>query len=390
VASVSNNPTDVIIVAMADSIHTARWIAQFSHQDISILLFPSTPHRRIHKGIRELMSGDQKMQLRMAPLMRFMALPLTLSDSILKTRLRSSYIRFLIRKQHPRIVHGLETQHGGYLIAESISGLNEVPNIFLSLWGSDLVWFARFENHRRKISEILAKVNCLGVECLRDVGLAKSLGFTGDLLPVVPASGGIDLKLIDELGPFIETSRRNKIMVKGYSGFVGKSITALRALEAMSDELYSYEINIYSASLKTMWYSRRLVRTSGLNLICHKKHSLTHNAVLRLFAQSRLSLSVSLSDGFSGSLRESMATGCFPIESSNSCGSEWSNDGESSLFVNPVDINEIVSAIRLVISDDLLVNSAAVANRKIVENKISSTSIEKFLSSYYLDNSRRG
>ncbi len=112
---------------MADSIHTARWITQFSDQNISILLFPSTPHRRIHQGIKDLIGGNQKMQVTLAPTMRFSALPLTLSDTILRTQFRSSYLRFLIRKYHPQIIHGLETQHGGYLIANSIIGLDQIP-----------------------------------------------------------------------------------------------------------------------------------------------------------------------------------------------------------------------------------------------------------------------
>jgi hypothetical protein len=380
---------DLIIVAMADSIHTARWITQFSDQNISILLFPSTPHRRIHQGIKDLIGGKQKMQVTLAPSMRFLALPLTLSDTILRTKFRSSYLRFLIRKYRPQIIHGLETQHGGYLIANSIIGLDQIPLIFLSIWGSDLVWFGKFKKHRRKITEILTKVDYLGVECLRDVEMAKSLGFNGKLLPVIPASGGINIESIDELGPFMQTSRRHRIMVKGYSGFVGRSITALNALEMLSNELKSYEIHIYSASFKTMWRARHTIRTNGLNIICHKKHSLSHSAVISLFGESRLSLSVSLSDGFSGSLRESMATGCFPIESMNSCGSEWTDSGKSALFINPLEIDEIVTAIRSVLTDDSLVDSAAVTNREIVEGRFSSKSVEKLLSSYYVSENRR-
>lgn len=330
------------------------------------------------------------MQLKLAPMMRFLALPLTLLDATLKTKFRSNYLRVLIRNNNPHIIHGLETQHGGYLIADSIIGLPNKPQIYLSIWGSDLVWFAKFKKHRKKISIILNNVDFLGVECLRDIELARSLGFDGELLPIIPASGGLNLKLIDCLGPFIETSRRRKIMVKGYSGFVGRSKTALRALAILSGELKTYEIHVYSASLNTIWHSRRLARASGLNIVCHKKHSLTHSAVLKMFGESRLSISISLSDGFSGSLRESMATGCFPIESINSCGSEWANDGESSLFVNPMDINGIVSAIRLAITKDSLVDSAAIINRKIVESRISSRSVGKFLSSYYLNGSSHG
>ena len=43
----------ILIVAMADSVHTARWLRQFDSDEIEFVLFPSTPHRRIHSLIGE-------------------------------------------------------------------------------------------------------------------------------------------------------------------------------------------------------------------------------------------------------------------------------------------------------------------------------------------------
>jgi hypothetical protein len=44
----------------------------------------------------------------------------------------------------------------------------------------------------------------------------------------------------------------------------------------------------------------------------------------------------------------------------------------------------------LAITNDSLVDSAAIINRKIVESRISSRSVDKFLSSYYLNGSSHG
>ncbi len=375
--------TDVVLVAMADSIHTARWIAQFSNQSISILLFPSTPHRRVHKGIKDLLIGDQKMKLEFAPKMRALALPLALIDTVFHLGIRSTYIRYLIRKQKPRIVHGLETQHAGYLISDSIRSEVSKPQIFLSLWGSDLFWFEKFKKHKNKIIEVLSMVDFLGAECRRDIDLARSLGFRGKLLPVVPASGGIDLGSIDRLGTYSIPSSRSKIMIKGYSGFVGRSLTALNAISDLSNELKEFEIHVYSASWRTIWHTQRLRRTQRLNIICHKKHSLSHSEIIGLLGKSRISISISLSDGFPGSLRESMATGCFPVESQNSCGSEWAVQNESAFFVDPLNPREISDAIRKALRDDSLVNSAAEINRAITEERVSTSKINKLVNDYY-------
>jgi glycosyltransferase involved in cell wall biosynthesis len=378
----------LIVVAMADSIHTARWLRQFSDQNISIILFPSTPHRRIHKEIKDIINGGQVLRLELAPLMRILSLPLSLLDTVLRSKLRCHYLKYLIQRWKPQIVHGLETQHAGYLISDSITKMHKAPQFYLSIWGSDLVWFGKFAKHRKRIAQTLTKVDFLGVECLRDIELAKLYGFNGTVLPVIPASGGLNLDLIDELGPFSQPSRRKKIMVKGYSGFVGRSLTALKALESMPNDLFGFEIHIYSASFKTIRHARRLAKRTGLEIKCHKKHSLSHASVLSLFGESRFSISVSLSDGFPGSLRESMSTGCFPIESNNSCGFEWINEGNSALFVNPLVFDEVVASIKKAISDDTLVDAAAITNRSLIEDKASVSSISRLVSSYYSVNSK--
>ena len=379
----SGESVDVVIVAMADSIHTSRWIAQFSNQQISILLFPSSPHRRIHKDIKNLLNGDQVMNLTMAPMMKPLALPLVIIDTVFRSKIRATYLKYLIRKRKPRIIHGLETQHAGYLLSDAISKIKDAPIVYLSLWGSDLYWFGKFKKHHHRISQIMKKVDYLGVECKRDIGLASSFGFTGCLLPIVPASGGIDLESFDHFGSFIQSSERLKIMVKGYSGFVGKSLTSLRALGILSDELSKYEIIIYSASRKTVRHARRLMHKRGLNIVCYKKHALEHSKVISLLHESRLSISLSLSDGFSGSLRESMATGCFPVESINSCGSEWAVDGKTAFFVDPLNTEEIVEAVQIALRDDALVDAASTINREIIANRVSIAAVNEKMVSYY-------
>jgi hypothetical protein len=51
----------IFVVAMADSIHTARWLTQFADQELSIVLFPSTPHRRVHPVIKELVKNNNSI-----------------------------------------------------------------------------------------------------------------------------------------------------------------------------------------------------------------------------------------------------------------------------------------------------------------------------------------
>lgn len=374
----------ILIVAMADSIHTARWLIQFKDQDLSVVIFPSGPHRRIHPLLKALVVGDQTMKVAIVPMMRALSLPLYAADNFLPIGFRSSYLRHVIVRFRPEIVHALETQHSGYLVLQALAKLTNRPEFRLSLWGSDLVWFSRFRRHRRRLRNVLSKVDQLSIECQRDLPIARSLGFNGKVLPVLPASGGIDLS--DSLNSF-ETSaphHRRKIIVKGYSGFVGRAPTALRALEVLADQARQYDIHIYSASVKTAWLARRLAKRTGMTIISHPKHSLSHDEVMSLFQQSRLSISISLSDGFPGSLREAMVAGCFPIESVNSCGNEWTIPQQTALFVDPLNDAEIVAAIQKALTDDTLVDVAAKLNWELAQSRFSASSMKNIIDSYYV------
>lgn len=376
----------VFVVAMADSIHTARWLAQFADQDLSIVLFPSSPHRRVHPVIKELARNDSnKLHLRIAPWMRQLALPLWLVDRCTPLQTRSRILKHLIEKYKPAVLHGMETQNAGYLIAETMPHLLFVPKVYLSIWGSDLFWFQQFQNHRAKIRSILSSTDALGTECQRDVELARSFGFKGRLLPTVPASGGIDLDNVVKFTNLVPPSRRTKIMVKGYSGFVGRSLTALEALEQIDTELTAFEVHVYSASVRTRWRARRIQKRSQLRIVLHKKHALSHEKVISMLGDSRLSISISLSDGFPGSLREAMITGCFPIESKFSCGSEWAATGKSALFVDPRNVSEIVSAIRLALTDDVLVDNAVKTNFRLAIDGFSRSAVSRKIGNYYLE-----
>ena len=379
-----------MVVAMADSIHTARWLAQFQNQDLFVRVFPSGPHRRIHPQLRSLIGGSHQMRVELAPKMTLLALPLFLVDLLIPAKVRARYLKRQIRHWRPDVVHALETQHAGYLVADAVSYLSSKPEFRLSIWGSDLIWFGTFRQHKARLQRTLALVDSLSVECERDIQIAHTLGFRGEVLRTIPASGGLDLSRVESSGHGSRPSTRRVIVVKGYSGFVGRSLTAIRALETLANELSDYEIHVYSASLKTVNYARRAKKKSGLRLVCHRKHTMSHDEVIELFRRARISISISLSDGFPGSLREAMVSGCFPIESKNSCGYEWAISGRSAIFVDPENETEICAAIKKVLSSDLLVDTAATLNLKLAETRFSSVALKSVVESYYLGKIQRG
>jgi hypothetical protein len=72
---------------MYDSIHSARWLSQFQDQDIEFLLFPSSPHRRVHKNLKALVLGSTKASYKLFPLSKLFGLQTSLSITGLGQRL---------------------------------------------------------------------------------------------------------------------------------------------------------------------------------------------------------------------------------------------------------------------------------------------------------------
>jgi glycosyltransferase involved in cell wall biosynthesis len=234
--------------------------------------------------------------------------------------------------------------------------------VFITNWGSDIYWFQQFPKHRKKIIELLNIASFYSAECHRDIDIVKRLGFRGKTMPVIPNSGGINLEEIpkDSLPP----SQRKKVMIKGYTGFVGQALAALKACELASTSLRGYEVVIYSASIKSRIRALKLQYINHLDVTILKKRT-PHREILKHFAESRIYIGISLSDGISTSLLEAMAAGCFPIQTNTSCADEWINEKTGTLSTTePYLIAQ--ELIRALFSDDL-VDVAARLNTETIE-----------------------
>ena len=377
----------VLVVAMLDSIHTARWLKLFSQNDIDFVLFPSTPNRRIHSQIKLLINTNGRSTYQIVPGMRTLALPLGIADLFLGNRIRAKILQMLINKSQIDfdVVHAHETQHAGYLTSIAIRKLNKKPKIFLSIWGSDLYWFGQFKKHRIKIRTLLEKIDQIILECERDIKFAYKLGYNGTKPILVSASGGFDAIEIDLGLRSPPPSERNVVLVKGYTGFVGRADLALKAIESISSELTDFKIIVYSTDVRTRQIIRQLRRTTNLRITSFKKHQLDHSSMLALFRESRIHIGISESDGMPGSLREAMLNGCISIQTSTSCGDEWIKHLKTGFLVSVKNHYEIIEAIRIALMDLELRDRAAEENRIIAMNHLAGNTIERKLKSLYLN-----
>lgn len=370
----------ILIIGMADSVHLARWLFQFSNQDIDFVVFPSSPHRRIHPILRDLISEtNSAMTVRILPTsMQWLALPLSALDIPFGNWFRAQLLRGLLRKDSFDLIHILELQHAGYLLLATKFS-SELPKVFITNWGSDIYWYEKFPRHKAKVIQLLQIASFYSAECQRDIEIVRRLGYTGITMPVIPNSGGINLdKIPANPSP---PSQRKKIMIKGYTGFVGQAIIALKACEAAAKYLPGFELVIYSASWKSRIRALKLKHVHKIQVTILKKRT-PHSEMLRYFSEARIYIGISLSDGISTSLLEAMATGCYPIQTSTSCANEWLSRDSGSVV--PADSVESVSSelMKALLSDSLVDNSAF-KNTNVIREKANDQYIRSISQKFY-------
>ena len=374
----------ILLVAMQSSVHTARWVNQIVDQGWKVFIFSSANAEPMHpdiNGVFQVYSFPEQLQVFLNGMgLRFMA---WLTGRLLQywdTRypgLRVSRLERVIRKLRPDLIHSLEIQNAGYLTLEA-KRLSQkyFPKWIVTNWGSDIFLFGRLQAHRSRIQEVLANCNYYSCECQRDVKLAHEFGFSGTVLPIFPNTGGFELRQAEKMRQMIPPSARKTIMLKGYQHWSGRALFGLRALERCKDILNEYTIIIYSAPPEVQVAAELFTYRTGIATRIVAQGT-PHHEMLALHAMARVSVGLSISDAISTSLLEAMVMGSFPIQSCTACADEWLQHGLSGLIVPPEDTDVIETAIRTALSDDLLVDRAAVLNWQVVTDRLDASFLKQ-------------
>jgi len=367
-------------VAMANSVHTARWINQLTDQGWDIHLFP-VEDCDIHPSLRNLTlhncfgnrpsGADQSVRVVESwPFHKGAGLARRIVKRFAPAYVdRAKYLAHTIRRFKPDIVHSLEIQHAGYITMTAREHLGgRFPKWIVTNWGSDIFLFGRLPEHVDKIKAVLSACDYYDCECHRDVAIGRAFGFKGEVLPVLPNTGGFDLnrmQLLRQIGP---TSARRLILLKGYQGWAGRALVGLRAIALSADVLNGYCVAVYLAGEDVRIAAALVNHTTGIPIEIIP-HSL-HEDMLRLHGRARVSIGLSIGDAASTSMLEAMVMGSFPIQSNTSCADEWIVNGKSGFIVPPEDPEPIAAAIRRAVEDDALVNSAAELNAQTARERL--------------------
>lgn len=378
----SGMPVKVLVVGMMDSVHLARWLSQFKQESIEFFLFPSSPHRRVHETVTELLQGNSVASFKtISPLWLFGA-PAWIADKVLRNKLRSSILRLILRSFQPNVIHALELQNAGYIVERCLSGTRErYPElrIIVTNYGSDIFWFSKYPKHRERLVSLLALADAYSCECHRDVQLARELGFSGQVMPVAPNAGGFSEAYLSR--SLVDLGNRKAIAVKGYEGWVGRAITALEGLEDIASMLTGYKIVIYSCNRATMRKARKMRKETSLDIEVWGKGQLTHKQMLQLFSNSIVYVGISESDGISTSLLEAMASGAIPVQTSSACCDEWfDSSGVKVNEISPTAIGRaILRAIDLAHDPRNALKNRATIFERAHEEKVRSAALQYYL-----------
>ena len=374
-AESQRNVQKVLVVCMFDSIHSARWLSQFSgDQNVEILLFPSKKFRRLNSEFSSILKQNSNIRLprfeRLIPrfllgyysYLRYEALPKKLfsNQNYLRTRaLKRIYVAYL-----PNIIHALEIQGAGYLVSDMLKYSMRPDKAIITNWGSDIYYFGKEESERLRIIECLNYFSHYSAECQRDYEMALSLDFKGSLLPCMPNGGGIDLSQIES--PTLLSSARNLLLVKAYGGTFGLgqisieiSKNVLRTLEKSKVFFYSVTDDLIAQvkDLEDLFPDR--VEYSTV------RKGLSHDSLIEKFKAARCYLGMSRSDGISTSFLEALTYGAFPIQTDTSCAAEWIDLGAIGYVANSKDVALIMDKIQAVFLNNDLVDFAQSVNNEI-------------------------
>ena len=405
----------ILFVAMAYSVHTARYIDQIADQGWDLHLVCSRDSGRVHPLLRgvtvhhsayhvDAHHPDFNPHVKQRGVLGFnvpllnhrLHRPLDILARGIRRALRTyrptyqvANLARLIRDLRPDFIHALEFQAAGYLTLEARDHLlaqgDDFPVFIATNWGSDLYYFRHLDEHKARITRLLEAIDIYDCECERDIDLAHELGLkTSHTWTPTPNAGGFDFDRLARLRSPRSPSARKIIMLKGYQTRFGRALFALRAIRQCEDAIRAggYRVVIFGTMPDVDLAAQVLRDQTGLDIEILPP-DLPHTDILHWFGQARTSIGVSMSDAASISMLEAMVMGAFPIQSYTACADEWFTHGETGLIVDPEDPNDIEAALRRAITDDALVNAAAEHNLATARARLDREQIKRIIIDQY-------
>lgn len=366
---------------MSNSSHLQRWVRMISGQDLTILIFPVLQLRGRYRAVFPeislegasedlppgvfVLSTDEVRSANAAAIdLKWHYAPKTHHFVDLDALASADQLATAVARFKPHLLHSMETQLAGYLVAECVRRAGKAFPWIHSTWGSDLALYSLLRGHEPRLRKVFRQIDLHLADCPRDHALAQRYGYSGPTVPTIPSSGGVN---IGELSRWAiqKPSARRRLVIKGYHNWAGRNLLALSALKLIESELDGYEIIILNADPSLREWAGILSNRTSLKVqaIARTDDELD---VVKVLADARAQISLSISDGLPTMVLEAMSVGAFPIQSRAGCASDLFEHGVGGFAVPVNNTRAIADAISRVIRDDALVDSAADRNLSVV------------------------
>ncbi len=313
------------------------------------------------------------------------ALGITRLINIFNERHFQQQLEKQIQKIRPDVVHSFVMYLGG---VPALPVMKKYPRIkwIYSAWGSDMFFYQKKAEYLADMKKTLPYINYMFADCHRDYSIAKEHGFKGKLLGVYPGGGGFDFESFDRL--IRNQENRNIILIKGYQGLHGKSISVLKAILNLKNNLKDYRIIIFGSAPEVFKFVEGSSLREFKNLEIYGK--LPYYNLMKLMGQSFIYIGNSSSDGMPNTLLEAIIMGAFPIQSNpGGATAEIIKDGKNGLLIeNPKDSNAISEILLKAINSPELRKSAMFYNNTFLKPNLERENIKKrVLAKYaYIEN----
>ena len=374
----------ILFVAFPESIHTHRWVSQIENNNFKIALFPSLINHKLNENFNQIIVFEpfyltnyfdsQPGNIYISPYFNF--LKKFQSFKILKRIIYLFVRKFLkknladelnkvIQKFNPDIIHSLETQHSGYLVAEAkYKSTTKFPYWVHSTWGIDLHYFGTKEKHINLIKNCLSRIDHLIVEGNRDLDLARLFGYKKEISIFPSVGGGFHIFPLTSQ----KTSGRKVILIKGLQDECRNAICSLHAVEDNIQYLKDYKIFVYSAENLIIKYVNEIKDRTKLDI--EILEYLDYKSMNELVKTARISMCTNFTDGVPNSMIEAMIYGAFPIQSDTSMANEWIINNLTGMIIPANNRKDAAEALRCALLNDNMVNSAAIINNKKVKENL--------------------
>ena len=358
----------MLVIGMSHSVHLQKWLSHIERDRFEIYFVESTnndPNIKFLNGLGIIYHTEKLSKYRMKALN-----PQSLeSDNLLN-------LIFYLKNFNFDLVHIFEIQHAGYLFLKAFDYLGKEKSfdLLLSVWGSDIFWFRRNENHERRITYLISLCDKIIVDSFRDKNILQEYNFLGEIIKINTHSGGLEFY---ETIPSTELrlENRNGVLIKGNFGFVGRPFFSLDLLEKLNINRDFHHIHIVSLPKMIHESFSDYLKVNNFNFSIYEPMSLSRMSLFRIIRMCRITISTSLSDGLPTLAIESMANGSIPIQTSSSAIQEVSNS-YSILFDYPITDPNLIEQIDRILYDDEFYESMAgnnidVANKNFLVDVIS-------------------